>query len=334
MSFGIISGMNTLVIGGTGFLGYHTTLKLLSRGHRVSVLAAPPLPDENLLPADVKITLTNLEALTDEELLGCLRGQDGLVFAAGVDDRVVPPRPAYPFFYKGNVLATERLVRLAVQAGVQRAVIFSSYFLEFERRWPELRLAEKHPYIRSRVEQEKAALAAAGGALNLSTLLLPYIFGSMPGRLPLWKPLIEYLNSGLPWVFYPAGGSAMVAVTEVADAAAMALEHGEAGARYPVCSENLSWRDFLQRLGKILGKPKPIVTLPKALVKLGAWFVSLAHHLQGKEGGLDLVPFVELQTRLAFLDTEFSARALGYSHTDLGPEFVKTVRASIPQTGE
>jgi hypothetical protein len=114
----------------------------------------------------------------------------------------------------------------------------------------------------------------------------------------------------------------------------MALEHGEAGARYPVCSENLSWRDFLQRLGKILGKPKPIVTLPKALVKLGAWFVSLAHHLQGKEGGLDLVPFVELQTRLAFLDTEFSARALGYSHTDLGPEFVKTVRASIPQTGE
>ena len=74
-------------------------------------------------------------------------------------------------------------------------------------------------------------------------------------------------------------GSAMVAVTEVADAAAMALEHGEAGARYPVCSENLSWRDFLQRLGKILGKPKPIVTLPKALVKLGAWFVSLASAL-------------------------------------------------------
>ena len=111
------------------------------------------------------------------------------LFAAGVDDRVVPPRPAYPFFYKGNVLATERLVRLAVQAGVQRAVIFSSYFLEFERRWPELRLAEKHPYIRSRVEQEQAALAAAGSELNLSTLLLPYIFGSMPGRLPLWKPL-------------------------------------------------------------------------------------------------------------------------------------------------
>ena len=322
--------MQVLVIGATGFLGYHTTLKLLARGHQVSALERPPLPAENLLPAEVKITLTDLEALPDAELLAHLQGQDGLVFAAGVDDRVTPARPVYPFFYKGNMAATERLVRLAVRAGVKRAVIFSSYLLEFERRWPELRLAERHPYIRSRVEQEKAALAAAGDQMAVNFLLLPYIFGSIPGRLPLWKPLVAYLNSWMPWVFYPAGGSAMVSVHEVADAAVMALERGEAGARYPVCAENLTWQDFLQRLGKILGKTKPIITLPKALVKLGAWFVALMHRLQGRESGLDLVPFVELQTRLAFLDLDNSARALGYAHTELEPDFVKTVQASLP----
>lgn len=322
--------MQVLVIGATGFLGYHTTLKLLARGHQVSALAQPPLPAENLLPAEVKITLTDLEALPDAELLAHLQGQDGLLFAAGVDDRVTPARPVYPFFYKGNVAATERLVRLAVRAGVKRAVIFSSYFLEFERRWPELRLAERHPYIRSRVEQEKAALAAAGDQMAVNFLLLPYILGSMPGRLPLWKPLVAYLNSWLPWVFYPAGGSAMVSVREVADAAVMAFERGDAGARYQVCAENLTWQDILQRLGKILGKTKPIITLPKALVKLGAWFVALRHRLQGRESGLYLAPFVKLQTRLAFLDPDYSARQLGYAHAELEPDFVKTVQASLP----
>jgi len=91
-----------------------------------------------------------------------------------------------------------------------------------------------------------------------------------------------------------------------------------------------TWRESLQRLGKILGKTKPVITLPKALVKLGAWFVALMHRLQGRESGLDLVPFVELQTRLAFLDLDYSARALGYAHAELEPDFVNTVQASLP----
>ncbi len=89
-------------------------------------------------------------------------------------------------------------MRLAVRAGVKRAVIFSPYFLEFERRWPRLRLAEQH-YIRSRVEQEKAALAAAGDQMAVSFLLL-YIFGSIPSRNPLWKPLVMATVLRLPWV--------------------------------------------------------------------------------------------------------------------------------------
>ena len=118
MQSAIISDMKVLVIGGTGFLGYYTCLKLLARGHAVSALARPPLPTEDLLPAEVRLTLADLDSLPDEELLELLRGQDGLIFAAGVDDRVDPASPAYPFFYKGNVLATERMMQLAVEAGV------------------------------------------------------------------------------------------------------------------------------------------------------------------------------------------------------------------------
>ena len=91
-----------------------------------------------------------------------------------------------------------------------------------------MKLGEKHPYIRSRLAQIDAALEEAGDDLSVSFLLLPYIFGTLPGKMPLWKPLIDYLDSWSPWVFYPSGGTAMVSVEEVATAAVAALEHGEA----------------------------------------------------------------------------------------------------------
>jgi nucleoside-diphosphate-sugar epimerase len=72
---------------------------------------------------------------------------EGLIFAAGADDRTIPDAPAYPFFYKANVESTARLLRLARQAGVKKAVVFSSYFVYFARKWPEMKLGEKHPYF-------------------------------------------------------------------------------------------------------------------------------------------------------------------------------------------
>lgn len=318
--------MKTFIVGGTGFLGYYTCLELLKHGHQVSTLAHMPPPAELDFPAEVKLDIADMNKISDEDLLAHFEGVEGLIFAAGVDDRIVPKAPAYPFFYNGNVVATERIIRLAKQAGVKRAVIFSSYFVACHRKWPEMKLAEKHPYIRSRVEQIEAASRVAGDEMIVNFLALPYIFGALPGRMPLWEPLLKYLEGNSSWIFYPAGGSAMVAVEEVARAAVGALERGEKNKLYDVAAENLTWVEFLTRLGKALGKPKKILTLPKGLVKAGAFLVNLHHKMQGKEAGLNLVPFVDLQTRNAFLDTESTATELGYAHYDLEKSFEATVK--------
>ena len=317
--------MKTFIIGGTGFLGYYTCLELLRRGHEVSTLAHMSPPDELDFPQEVKLDIADMNKISDEALLAHLQGAEGLIFAAGVDDRVVPKAPAYPFFYAGNVSTTERIMRLAKQAGVKRAVIFSSYFVACDRMWPELKLSETHPYIKSRVEQIEAAKRVAGDELTVSFLALPYIFGAMPGRMPLWAPLLGYLESALPWVFYPAGGSAMVGVKEVARAAVGALERGERGKLYHIASENLGWTDFLTRFGHILHKHKKIITLPNWLVKFGASLVVLYHKLQGREAGLDLVPYVQVQTRNAFLNLDDAPKELGYEHADLQEAFEATV---------
>ena len=58
------------------------------------------------------------------------------------------------------VVGSSMVCRLAREAGMRKAVVFSSYFLECDKRWPELRLSEVHPYIRSRVEQTRAEVDA------------------------------------------------------------------------------------------------------------------------------------------------------------------------------
>ncbi|HSN95056.1 MAG TPA: NAD-dependent epimerase/dehydratase family protein [Anaerolineaceae bacterium] len=319
--------MQTFIVGGTGFLGYYTVRELLSRGHTVATIALPPAPPEGVLPNSVKVTLANLNTMPDEDVLKMLSGVEGLIFAAGVDDRIVPKSPAWDFFYQGNVVPTRRITRLAKEAGVRRMVIFSSYFVAFNRMWPELKMAEVHPYVRSRIAQIEAAKQEAGDDLSVSFLLLPYIFGSTPGRVPLWKPLIAYLNSALPVVFYPKGGCAMVSAREVACAAVRALEAGENAAEYEIASDNLSWHEWLTRLMTLLGKQKPIWTVPDWMVRLGARLVTAMHHRKGKESGLDLVEYIKVQTRMGFLDTEKTRKALGYAKGDLDLALEETVKA-------
>ena len=321
--------MNTFVVGSTGFLGYFAVQELLARGHHVRSISLHPAPPELNFPLSVELVLGDLNETSDDALRGMLQGCDGLIFAAGLDDRVVPKAPAYPKFYEANVAATRRLIRLGKQAGIKKAVVFSSYFVACHRRWPELHLPEHHPYIRSRVEQIREAMEEAGSDMVVSFLMLPYIFGSLPGKTPLWKPLIGYLNSILPWAFYPAGGSAIVTADEVGRAAVRALEAGRPGEEWPIASDNLTWVDFLGRIGKILGKPKPVVTLPNWLLKPAMAALELDYRLKGKESGLSMVPFVELQTRNAFLNTEYSRKQLGYEKGNLEKSLEDTVKACL-----
>ena len=80
-----------ILIGGTGFLGYHAIMEFLKNGWGVTAVGLPPAPPQSLLPESVKIVLQNLEFLSDEEILNLLRGYDALVFAAGLDDRFRGP---------------------------------------------------------------------------------------------------------------------------------------------------------------------------------------------------------------------------------------------------
>lgn len=321
-----------LVLGGTGFIGYHAVRLFRACGWDVTVLALPPLPAAGLLPPEVEVVLADLSRQTDAELEELLKGHDAAVFAAGADDRVTPKAPAWPFFHNANVAQATRFFALARRAGVRRGVLLGSYFAHFARAWPELELARHHPYVRSRVEQEAAVLEAAQPDLELVILELPYIFGRMPGRKPLWTPLIRYL-AATPVVFYPRGGSNMVAVERVAEAVVGAATVGAPVGTYLVGDENLTWVEFTGRLTRLMGRRKPVVTLPDWSLRPGLGIVRMLHRIQGREGGLDPVEMVRLQTRNAFFDPEPGRRALGFGAGGLDWALEETVAAAREKSG-
>jgi nucleoside-diphosphate-sugar epimerase len=324
--------LKILLIGGTGFLGYHATKELSIFGHQVNILALPPGPPPGVYPEEVKIHLADMSELSDEQLQSLLRGNDAVVFAAGVDDRVTPRKPAYPFFCTHNVEGVRRVFTLARSAGVRRGVVLGSYFAYFDRLWPEMTLSIHHPYIRSRVEQAKVAIEAGGNEMSVSILELPYIFGSMPGKTPLWKPLIRYVISSFP-LLYPAGGTTCVSVNQVAQAIRGAVEHGEPGKSYPIGGTNLTWIQLLEEISRLAGKQKRVITLPTWLVKIGAWCLKIVHDIKGLESGLEPVAFIDLQTRNTFIDSHISQATLHYNNEELTQALTDTVNACVEPEG-
>jgi nucleoside-diphosphate-sugar epimerase len=320
--------MRILIVGGTGFIGYHTVKECLGCNYKVTVLALPPLPADDFLPPEVDIILSDINKLPDTKILKLFNGHDVIVDAAGADDRVIPKIPAYDFFYVANVKFSVRLFKLAREAGIKRGILLSSYFSYFDRIWPEKKLAHHHPYIRSRKEQAEQTLNAAMPELELIILELPYIFGSTPGRIPIWAPLIDYIRTPLP-LFYSRGGTNMIAVKNVAEAIVGAIKYGKGGEKYQVGDENITWIDFLRRLSDLTGRRKKVITLPDFVVLIIMKMIQFYHHVLGKEAGLNPVEFTKLQTINTFFDSSHSRKILGYGHGELDKALQDTVFACL-----
>lgn len=221
--------MKVFMIGGTGLIGSEVAKELIYRGHDVVSVALPPLPEGAVLPEKMEIQYGNYLEMSDEEIRKNMEGCEGFVFAAGVDERVEGPAPIYELYKKYNIDPMYRLLKIAKECGVKHVAICGSYFSYFAKTKPELELTKWHPYIRSRIDQEKAAMSFADDDFSVAVLELPYIFGTQPGRKPVWVFLVEQVMGMKKATMYPKGGSTMVTVKQVGQAIAGAIERNRGG---------------------------------------------------------------------------------------------------------
>lgn len=306
------------VLGGTGFLGYYTTMELLSKGYQVKTMALPPMPTVGLLPEEVEIKLGDMNALTDQEIIDLLSDCDGFMYAAGADERVVPAKPALKFFYEANVLPTQRFARLAKQAGVKKFVIFGSYFAEFAERFVGKYDLKSQAYPNTRLLQEQVAFAEGEGSMDVMSLRLPYIFGTMPGRLPLWKMFTDRIKDR---PVFPAlkGGTAMVTVEQVAEAALGAMVNGKHRKTYAISAINMKFQEFYQMMVDALGQTETtkIPVLPFEHMRASYEEIDRLAEESGTEHGILYALSGQVQEEDLYVDPADTWEELGIKEHDV-----------------
>jgi len=319
---------NVFILGGTGLLGYHTVKELLKRGYKVSTVSLPPMPASDLLPPEVECHLGNINEMTDEQVLQLLEGKNMFIYAAGADERVVPDAPAAKFFYEANVLPTQRMARLARRAGIKKFVVYGSYFAHFAEKWTDLDL-KSQPYPRTRLLQEEVAILEGEGGMDVMSIRLPYIFGTMPGRTPLWTMFLPQIK-GKDFVPVLGGGTAMVTVQQVAEATVGALEFGEHGKKYAISDTNMKHEEFFKIIASILGQKDTVIQV----VPVEQMKPILAQHDEqtaaaGKEHGIHLAMTAEIQSRDAFIDPNDTMSILKYNKANVKAALIETIELCV-----
>lgn len=320
--------MKVLMIGGTGLLGSAAAQIFVDRGNEIKTLALPPLPEGAPIPEEMEIVFQDANKLSDDEVVELMKGYDIFVFATGVDERVEFPAPVYDAYKKFNIDPLERFLPLAKQAGMKGAVVCGSYFAWLAKDRPDMDLCSKHPYIRSRIDQEKVCEKYADKDFSVSVLELPYIFGTQPGRKPVWVILIEQLQrfEKMPFTMYPAGGTAMLTVRQVGEsmvgAAEKAFESASKGEgvyhAYGISCTNMTWREFLKIVYRAMdGIPdRKIVDVPKWTFKAFGLYMRKEYAKKGIEGGIDPVGLADIMGMNLFIPTD-ECKELGCTPDDL-----------------
>lgn len=317
-----------MVIGGTGFIGYHIVQELLRRDYAVSILTRQPDKHRSLFPDRVQYVQGDLDTLSVEQLENKLQAFDKLVFAAGVDERTEPTGDAWEFFKHANVDSCEKVFRAAQQSKITHAALLSSIFLQVHHQHPELKLAERHPYIRSRVEQHRISEALAKNHFVLTTLEIPWVFGTAPHITSQWNSLITYVRSAAP-LMVCRGGANVVAVQSVAEAVAGALLHPVTASRQAVGDLDLSYQQLVEYLCQYADRREVQIRLVKEdffrqLMGAGGLFRKLFNI----PAGLDITYLPELLMRDIHVDNRESKALLRY-RTGIAEQAIReTVQAA------
>jgi len=312
-----------LVIGGLGFIGHHLVNTLLKNNFSVTV-SSRSQRDHSIY--NFPIVQLDLSEMTDEKISKIIAPFDHIVFAGGSDDRNIPKGDAYDFFYQGNVEPCKKIARLSSELQTKKIIILGSYFSYFARTKPEWHLTDKHPYVLSRSLQLSETIKAANEQVAISTIEIPYVFGAAPDLVPLWQPLIQYIDSW-PVIFYTKGGTNIIAVEHLAKAITGVIMTNEYRRTWTIGGVNLEWKEMVQMIANVLNKKKKVITVPTFILKALAMILSLYFKIRNQEPGLDPYHFLDVQTSKTYLDSKDSRALLGYEETDIKKAVRETVEA-------
>ncbi len=244
--------MKIAVTGAFSYSGKYITRRLLARNEEVITLTGHPnRPD----PFEGKVKAYPLD-FNEASMTRSLQGADVLVNTYWVrfdKDENTQPRA---------VENTRKLVKAAVAAGVKRIVHISIANPS----------ADSHlPYYWGKAANEKAVIESGlPYAILRPTVLI--------GTEDILINNIAFLLRRFPFFFIPGDGSYRIQPVYVEDLADLAVDGVYRKDSYVIDAvgpDSYTFKEFVQLIGKTIGAPRPVISVPPGLALLAAQFLSL-----------------------------------------------------------
>lgn len=300
------NGGTVLVTGGSGYLGGRCITSLIDHGHRVRATIR-----DLSRAADLRATLCpNLDHPSRLEFVEAdLTSDDGWVEAVAGCDYVLHVASPFPDSMPKDpdeliVPArdgAERVIRAALDAGVERVVMTSSVAAMrhtgpghtgpyTEADWTDPDLPGTTPYPASKTIAERAAwdlVDQRGERDRLAVINPSAILGPVQGNESSTSlQIIQRMLKGMPAV--PKLGFSFVDVRDVADLHLRAMTSLAAGGERFIASGPFHWMSEIAEILRTelpeLGAKAPTRTVPKPIVRLMAMFDPSIRALVGDIG--------------------------------------------------
>jgi len=305
--------MRALVTGATGFVGAAVARALLREGWQVRVLVRSASDRSNLQHLDLEVAVGDLtdRPSLDRALIDC-----GGLFHVAADYRLGAPDPRE--LYRINVEGTRNILLAAHQAGVARMVYTSSVATiglptdgsPGDEETPVGLAAMIGHYKRSKYLAEQAVLEAA--RTGLSVVIVNPSTPVGPGDVkptPTGRVVLDAASGRMP--AYVDTGLNIVHVDDVAAGHLLAFHRGRPGERYILGGQDMTLREILAHIARLVGRKPPQVRLPYGAVLPIAYVAEVVARISGRSSRVTLEA-VRMSRKRMFFSSAKAVRDLGY----------------------
>jgi dihydroflavonol-4-reductase len=221
--------------------------------------------------------------------------------------------------YRNNVEGTRNILSAAAQAGVERIVYTSSVATmglpldgsPGDEQTPVTIAAMIGHYKRSKYLAEQAVLEAARQGLSVVIVNPSTPVG--PGDVkptPTGQVVLDAAAGRMP--AYVDTGLNIVHVDDVAAGHLQAFQQGRPGERYILGGEDMTLREILGEIARLVGRRPPRVRLPYAAVLPIAYVAEVLAMVSGRSGRVTLEG-VRMSRKRMFFSSAKAVRDLGYA---------------------
>lgn len=213
---------------------------------------------------------------SEKAIRDAMAGADGAIHLAG-SYVIGIPTSARPTMYEANVSLTQRVLDAAIAQGIPRMVYISTANVLGNTRGRILdetfRRDPADGYLSYYDETKTLAHIAAETRIEAGAPIVIVMPGTVYGRgdhSGVGAQLKAAFDGTAPYIALGGVGVSPTYVDDLATGIVAALDQGRAGEAYLMAGENMRLRDAMRRTALAAGHRPPRLSVPDALLRMGA----------------------------------------------------------------